>query len=140
MAACHTIYLHIYKATMWYCQYGIDRDNNSKIRYASEKVLAFSEDAMDCHMNRRLLTRLQKHHPPEKMILLAGPRQVGKTTLAQMALESWPDKGGEFKLWYARDREKRSDRLFQAITWMALSTVSWRLANFVIPTMVRIFL
>ncbi len=44
-------------------------------------------------MNRRLLTRLQKHHPPEKMILLPGPRQVGKTTLAQMALESWPDKG-----------------------------------------------
>ncbi|MHC4459238.1 MAG: ATP-binding protein, partial [Planctomycetota bacterium] len=27
------------------------------------------------------------------MILLPGPRQVGKTTLAQMALESWPDKG-----------------------------------------------
>ena len=27
------------------------------------------------------------------MILLAGPRQVGKTTIAQMALESWPDKG-----------------------------------------------
>jgi predicted AAA+ superfamily ATPase len=44
-------------------------------------------------MDRRLLTRLQKHHPLEKMILLPGPRQVGKTTLAQMALESWPDNG-----------------------------------------------
>jgi len=27
------------------------------------------------------------------MILLPGPRQVGKTTLTQMALESWPDSG-----------------------------------------------
>ena len=44
-------------------------------------------------MNRKLLTRLQKHHPPEKMILLPGPRQVGKTTLTQMALEAWPDRG-----------------------------------------------
>jgi predicted AAA+ superfamily ATPase len=44
-------------------------------------------------MKRELLTRLRKHHPPEKMIFLSGPRQVGKTTLAQMALESWLDKG-----------------------------------------------
>jgi len=44
-------------------------------------------------MNRRLLTMLQKLHPPDKMLLLPGPRQVGKTTLSQMALEAWPDNG-----------------------------------------------
>ena len=44
-------------------------------------------------MDRKLLTRIQKHHPPEKMLLLPGPRQVGKTTLSQMALEVWPDRG-----------------------------------------------
>jgi predicted AAA+ superfamily ATPase len=30
------------------------------------------------------------------MMMLPGPRQVGKTTLAKMALESWPDKGAYF--------------------------------------------
>jgi predicted AAA+ superfamily ATPase len=44
-------------------------------------------------MNRRLLNLLLKHHPPDKMLLLPGPRQVGKTTLSQMALEIWPDNG-----------------------------------------------
>lgn len=44
-------------------------------------------------MNRRLLTILRKHHPSDKMLLLPGPRQVGKTTLSQMALEDWPDNG-----------------------------------------------
>jgi predicted AAA+ superfamily ATPase len=27
------------------------------------------------------------------MLLLPGPRQVGKTTLSKMALDAWPDKG-----------------------------------------------
>ena len=44
-------------------------------------------------MNRTLLQKLRKHHPPEKMLLLPGPRQVGKTTMSEMALDSWPDKG-----------------------------------------------
>jgi predicted AAA+ superfamily ATPase len=44
-------------------------------------------------MERQLLKRLKKLHPPEKMILLPGPRQVGKTTLAQQALKSWSDQG-----------------------------------------------
>jgi len=44
-------------------------------------------------MNRTLLPKLRNHHPPEKMLLLPGPRQVGKTTLSEMALDAWPDKG-----------------------------------------------
>jgi predicted AAA+ superfamily ATPase len=44
-------------------------------------------------MERQLLKQLKKLHPPEKMILLPGPRQVGKTTMAQQALEGWPDQG-----------------------------------------------
>jgi len=44
-------------------------------------------------MNRTLLQKLRNHHPPEKMLLLPGPRQVGKTTLSQMALDAWLDKG-----------------------------------------------
>jgi predicted AAA+ superfamily ATPase len=44
-------------------------------------------------MDRKLLNRLRQHHPADKMMLLPGPRQVGKTTAAQMALEAWPDKG-----------------------------------------------
>ena len=44
-------------------------------------------------MNRTLLQKLRIHHPPEKMLLLPGPRQVGKTTLSEMALDAWPDKG-----------------------------------------------
>jgi hypothetical protein len=47
-------------------------------------------------MERRLLKRLREYHPPEKMMLLPGPRQIGKTTLAQKALKSWPDKGAYF--------------------------------------------
>jgi len=57
-------------------------------------------------MKRRLLARLQKHHPPEKMILLPGPRQVGKTTLAQMALESSPD-GGVYLNWDVASHRRR---------------------------------
>ena len=44
-------------------------------------------------MKRRLLTQLRELHSPEKMLLLPGPRQVGKTTLSKMALEIWPDNG-----------------------------------------------
>jgi hypothetical protein len=44
-------------------------------------------------MKRQLMKWLKELHPPEKMVLLAGPRQVGKTTLAQSSLEAWPDKG-----------------------------------------------
>ena len=44
-------------------------------------------------MKRRLLTQLRELHSSEKMLLLPGPRQVGKTTLSKMALEIWPDNG-----------------------------------------------
>ena len=76
-------------------------------------------------MNRTLLQKLRIHHPPEKILLLSGPRQVGKTTLSEMHDEAsrfeyfimshllktchtWTDFGlGEYRLWYVRDREKR---------------------------------
>lgn len=35
-------------------------------------------------------------HPPEKMVFLAGPRQVGKTTLVKQILKTWRDKGAYF--------------------------------------------
>lgn len=44
-------------------------------------------------MERQLKTWLYELHPPEKMVFLAGPRQVGKTTLAKQFLDTWPDKG-----------------------------------------------
>lgn len=44
-------------------------------------------------MKRRLMGWIKESHPPEKMMLLAGPRQVGKTTLAKQTLETWQDKG-----------------------------------------------
>ena len=38
-------------------------------------------------MERRFFTEsLLQDHPKEKMLFLAGPRQVGKTTLAQTVL------------------------------------------------------
>jgi predicted AAA+ superfamily ATPase len=57
-------------------------------------------------MERALLTLLRKHHSPEKMIFLSGPRQVGKTTLAQMALDSWPDQGVYFNWDIASHRRR----------------------------------
>ena len=44
-------------------------------------------------MERHLTHWLREFHPSEKMVLLPGPRQVGKTTLAKAFLESWLDKG-----------------------------------------------
>ena len=59
-------------------------------------------------MQRQLMHWLSKFHPPEKMILLAGPRQIGKTTLAQQALESWPDRG----IYYSWDIAKHRKKIF----------------------------
>jgi len=39
---------------------------------------------------------LKELHPSEKMVFLAGPRQVGKTTLVKQILETWQDKGTYF--------------------------------------------
>jgi predicted AAA+ superfamily ATPase len=44
-------------------------------------------------MDRALLQHLKTYHPSDKMILLPGPRQVGKTTLSKMALKAWSDQG-----------------------------------------------
>ena len=47
-------------------------------------------------MDRCLMKWLRELHPPEKMVFLAGPRQVGKTTLVKQILETWRDKGVYF--------------------------------------------
>lgn len=47
-------------------------------------------------MDRCLMKWLKELHPPEKMVFLAGPRQVGKTTLVKQILETWQDKGTYF--------------------------------------------
>ncbi len=44
-------------------------------------------------MDRTFEKWLPLLHPPEKMLFLSGPRQVGKTTLACSVLDSSPDKG-----------------------------------------------
>ena len=44
-------------------------------------------------MRRSMDIWLREEHPPEKMLFLAGPRQVGKTTLAEQALEAHRDSG-----------------------------------------------
>ncbi len=59
-------------------------------------------------MERQLMHWLNNFHPPEKMVLLAGPRQVGKTTLAQQTLETWPDKG----MYYCWDIAKHREKIF----------------------------
>jgi len=51
---------------------------------------------------------LNNFHPPEKMVFLAGPRQVGKTTLAQQTLSAWPDKG----IYYNWDIAKHRKEIF----------------------------
>src|SRR5512136_2518074 len=47
---------------------------------------------------------------PEKMVLLAGPRQVGKTTLARHVLKRW--EAGTYLSWDSREdrREIRAAR------------------------------
>jgi len=57
-------------------------------------------------MDRWLLKYLKTYHPSDKMILLPGPRQVGKTTLSKMALTSWPDQG-VYLNWDISDHRKQ---------------------------------
>ncbi len=47
-------------------------------------------------MDRCLMKWLKELHPPDKMVFLAGPRQVGKTTMVKQILETWHDKGAYF--------------------------------------------
>lgn len=57
-------------------------------------------------MERQLMHWLNNFHPPEKMVFLAGPRQVGKTTLAQQTLSAWPDNGIYYNWDIAKHRKK----------------------------------
>ncbi|MBI2265795.1 MAG: ATP-binding protein [Armatimonadetes bacterium] len=57
-------------------------------------------------MERSLLHWISMVHPPDKMLFLSGPRQVGKTTLAGMAISAWP-AGSRYMNWdIAEDRLK----------------------------------
>jgi uncharacterized protein len=49
-------------------------------------------------VERSLQRWLAEAHPPDKMLFVAGPRQVGKTTLARTALKHHPD-GGAYLSW-----------------------------------------
>jgi uncharacterized protein len=49
-------------------------------------------------MERSIGEWVRTEHPPEKMLFLAGPRQVGKTTLAMHALKGHAD-GGVYLNW-----------------------------------------
>ncbi|MCP4682633.1 MAG: ATP-binding protein [Desulfobacterales bacterium] len=68
--------------------------------------MTISEDYLKMlDMERDLKAWLKEAHPPEKMMLLAGPRQVGKTTLAKQFLDMWPDKGAYFNWDISRHRK-----------------------------------
>lgn len=57
-------------------------------------------------MERSLLHWLRSAHPEDKMVLLSGPRQVGKTTMAKAALEAWKEGALYFSWDIATDRRR----------------------------------
>ena len=57
-------------------------------------------------MERTLETRLAKEHPEDKMLCLAGPRQVGKSTLAEHVLGRHAD-GGVYFNWDISSNRRR---------------------------------
>jgi predicted AAA+ superfamily ATPase len=56
-------------------------------------------------LQRSVFNELLSHHPKDKMLFLAGPRQVGKTFLAKQALLLNENKGRYFNWDIASDRK-----------------------------------
>ncbi len=68
-------------------------------------------------MDRKTIKALLKDHPQEKMLFLAGPRQVGKTTFSKKSLESY-DNNGIYLNWdILKDRKniRKGDDFFQPL-------------------------